>query len=146
MWDSDGGIMWKDSYAIGVELIDTQHKALFNNVTEGLLLSIQAPDIYRHKQYCINTISFLKSYVVQHFKDEEAYALSIRFPGYEEHKQQHVNLAQEVFEYEKQLTKSNFSLHVIKRFMAFALRWLMHHVAVEDGKLKHNSANVTISA
>lgn len=135
MWGSEGGLMWEDRYAIGVKLIDDQHKELFQNATEGLLLSIQSPDMYRSKQNCINTIDFLKNYVVQHFKDEEAYQQSIGYAGYEAHKRQHNQLALEVIEYEKQLVKSNFSLPIIKRFMAFVLRWLIHHVAVEDRKI-----------
>ena len=133
--DNEGGLMWRDNYAIGVELIDEQHKALFHNATEGLLLSIQTPTVYRHKQHCVNTITFLKKYVEQHFKDEEAYQLSIKFYGYEDHKQQHINLAQDVLEYEKELVKSNFALPVVKRFMAFVLRWLMQYVAEEDAKI-----------
>ena len=146
MWGSEGGIMWEDRYAIGVELIDNQHKALFHHTTEGLLSFIQASEIHNHKYHCISTITFLKSYVVQHFKDEEEYQLSIKYAGYEVHKQQHVNLAREVIEYEKLLAKSNFSLPVIKRFMAFVLRWLMHHVAEEDRKIGESASTISNSA
>jgi hemerythrin len=135
MWEIDGGIMWKDNYSIGVKLIDDQHKELFENATEGLLGSIQSPDAYRHKQHCINTITFLKGYVVKHFEDEEAYQRSIGYAGYAVHKRQHLRLAKEVGKFEKRLVSSNFALPVIKRFMAFVLRWLMHHVAEEDRKI-----------
>lgn len=139
MWDDDGGLMWKDTYAIGVELIDGQHKELFHNVTEGLLMSIQSPDTYKHKNYCINTISFLKGYVVQHFKDEETYQLSINYEGYEAHKQKHINLAKSVKEYEILLAESDFALPIVKRFMAFVLRWLINHVAEEDSQIRRSA-------
>jgi len=135
MWGNDGGLLWNDSYMIGVELIDNQHKELFLNATDGLLLSIQTPDAYGHKQYCINTINFLKGYVTRHFNDEEAYQQSIGYPGLEAHKAQHANLALEIVNYEKRLVASNFALPVIKTFMAFIVRWLMNHVAEEDRKI-----------
>jgi len=135
MWNDNGGLMWDDSYEIGVELIDQQHKDLFANATEGLLTSIQSPHEYGHKQSCINTIGFLKDYVVRHFNDEEAYQQSINYPELEAHKEQHARLAQELSQYEKRLVTSNFSVPMMKLFMAFVVRWLMKHVAEEDRKI-----------
>lgn len=135
MWSTEGGILWEEDYAIGMELIDKQHKSLFFNATENLLDAICLQGTNVPKKHCINSINFLKFYALQHFMDEENYQRDIGYPGYEKHKEQHTNLAQEVLKYEKLLSESNFSTPVIKRFSAFVLRWLTKHVAEEDKKI-----------
>ncbi|MCL2852203.1 MAG: hemerythrin domain-containing protein [Defluviitaleaceae bacterium] len=127
--------MWKDSYALGVELIDNQHKELFFNVTESFVLSIHSPGAYMNRQYCINLINFLKGYAVRHFKDEEDYQVSIGYPGFNAHREQHECLKHDLAKYEKRLVDSNFTLPSMKIFLGFVLHWLMHHVAEEDSKI-----------
>jgi hemerythrin len=139
---SGGGIMWNESYAIGVEQIDNQHRDLFANVTENLLLAIQMPERYANKQYCISCIVFLKAYVVQHFRDEEDYQKSIGYTGYEAHKEQHSRLAQDVLDFERKLQDSNFSLSTVKRFLGFVLNWLMVHVAEEDAQIRVSRSRI----
>ena len=132
MWSVDGGVMWKDEYLIGNELIDNQHKALFLNATDNLLQAICNPGEYMERHNIVNSLNFLKEYAVQHFRDEEEFQLSIGYPGYKEHKAQHVKLAEDVMKYEKILVQSDFAHINVKKFLAFVLRWLMVHVSQED--------------
>ena len=135
MWSVDGGVMWKDEYLIGNELIDSQHKALFLNATDNLLQAICNPGEYMERQNIINSLNFLKEYVIQHFSDEEDFQISIGYSGYKEHKAQHAKLAEEVLRYEKALVQSNFAHIDVKKFLAFVLRWLMVHVSQEDKQI-----------
>ena len=132
MWSVDGGVMWKDEYLLGNELIDNQHKALFLNTTDNLLQAICNPSEYIEKQNIINSLNFLKEYSAQHFRDEEDFQLAIGYHGYKEHKAQHARLAEEVVKYEKLLVQSNFAHINVKKFLAFMLRWLMVHVSQDD--------------
>jgi len=140
MWGEEGGLLWDDDFSIGVDHIDTQHKALFTCAVENLLDIIHTPELFRHKYRCVNSIKFLKGYVVQHFKDEEEYQESIGYPGLAAHRQQHIRLAGDVAKYEKLLVENDFSLPVVKRFLAFVVYWLTQHVAEDDRKIGEYNA------
>ena len=132
---NEGGILWQDSYCIGVEEIDAQHKELFSYATENLLDIIETPEMFKHKHRCVNSIKFLKEYVVEHFKDEEEYQEHIGYPEIDAHRQDHIRLASDVARYEKMLVESNFSLPIVKRFLAFVVYWLTHHVGEADRRI-----------
>jgi hemerythrin len=130
-----GGIMWKETYRIGVESIDAQHKELFDTV-EKLFRYIESDDAELKKQECINTIVFLKDYAVRHFEDEEAYQRSLNRSDFEEHKAFHRVFVERVLALEQELIESDFSVPSIKEFTGFLTTWLTHHVAGVDQLLK----------
>lgn len=122
--------MWKESYRLGVEKIDAQHKKLFET-TERLVHEIeggQRPEVYRQ------TIAFLKLYVATHFRDEEQYFSSIGYPKEEEHKRQHQALSQEVAKYDAQLKETGYALQTAKKIAGMLSAWLVYHVVNEDIK------------
>ncbi len=84
-------MLWKESYKTGVDLIDQQHKQLFDT-TENLIKAIREGSDYERKRECIQTIIFLKNYIVKHFDDEEKFMASIGYPDIEEHKKIHIRL------------------------------------------------------
>lgn len=124
--------MWQDSYAIGVDIIDAQHKGLFEYVGR-LFESLGLETNFSHRKEEIDeAIGILKYYAVEHFATEEEYALSVGYSGYETHKAKHELLKHEVLDFEKQLVQSNYDSHVIKKFLGFVLSWLIFHVVQED--------------
>jgi hemerythrin-like metal-binding protein len=127
--------MWKESYKIGMDLIDAQHRELFEN-TERLLRMIQGADAAAKKQECINTILFLKDYAVRHFATEEEYQRSIGYGDLDAHIAIHNSFVDSVLESEKKMTEADFSLPAIKEFAGFLTAWLTYHVAGVDQKLK----------
>lgn len=128
----DGGLLWKEYYASGVEHIDNQHKELFETATDNLLDLIQSPKSFRNKQGIVSSIQFLKNYTLRHFKDEQDYARLAGYPHLNAHILIHEALKADVGKYEKLLMDSNFALPMVKRFLAFVLSWLMQHVGEED--------------
>ena len=136
---SDGGLLWKEYYASGVEHIDNQHMELFETATDNLLDLIQSPNSYKNKQGIVNSIQFLKVYTLRHFKDEEEYARLAEYPDLDAHILSHEVLKADVAKYEKLLVASNFALPIVKRFLAFVLSWLMQHVGDEDVRMLRHS-------
>lgn len=132
--------MWKDDYLLGNEVIDTQHKGLFDAVLTLLdsLKTAETRDDY--KKYLGDSLAFVKSYTLQHFADEEAYAISIGFPDCEAHKKIHDKLVQDVLRFEKELVESDFANPVVKKFLGFLITWLTYHVAGEDQKIRSDAA------
>jgi hemerythrin len=76
-------MLWKDTYELGVPVIDAQHKELFKRV-DSFLQVLRSEDSWDAKIPKINeTLAFMKGYVVEHFRDEEEYQRSINYPGYQ---------------------------------------------------------------
>jgi len=125
-------MLWKDNYELGVAVIDAQHKELFRRV-ESFLQVLRAEDSWEKKIPKLNeTLDFMKRYVVDHFRDEEEYQRSIRYPGYEAHKQIHTGMVDYVQEISRQYDRSNMNEPLMQQFGGRLLAWLINHVAAED--------------
>ena len=68
---------WTPNLAVGVALIDDEHKELFSRA-EALF---EAGRNRKSAEYIGEMLTFLDEYTKQHFADEENYMLSIRLPG-----------------------------------------------------------------
>lgn len=123
--------MWKEEYRVGIESIDVQHMELFYMADE-LLKAIEGEsdsDVYR------KAVSFLKEYVVVHFRDEEAYQASVQYEGMEEHVRQHQAFIKTLLSYEERLEASGYELKIVKDLAGTLTAWLIYHVADADQKI-----------
>lgn len=122
--------MWKESYRLGVENIDNQHKKLFEMAGKLVeeIKGAQRTEVFK------DTIVFLKNYVVTHFRDEEIYFESIGYAEEKEHKKQHRELTHQVEKYAVQLEQTDYDLHMVKKLAGMLSAWLVYHVVKEDMK------------
>jgi hemerythrin len=125
--------MWKDSYAVNHEIIDSQHKELFR-MTDDLVAALQQQGTDA-REACARAIAFLKDYVVKHFADEEALQAELGYAGLEAHRALHRNFVATVLEYEKSLSESRFDPKIVQQFAGKLIGWLIYHVVGEDGKI-----------
>lgn len=123
--------MWKESYRIGIDLIDRQHEELFR-ATDTLVRAIEAN---ADKQTFRQTITFLKDYTVRHFHDEEAYQASIHYSGMEDHKKAHRKFTRIILDYERRLVESDFDIRIVKDLAGTLTAWLIYHVADADQRI-----------
>ena len=136
--------MWRDSYLVGNELIDNQHKELFR-IVEELVSSLQKETTKTDfKTNLIKTIVFLKGYVVKHFTEEEEFMQSKGYADLERHITYHVELTQDVLNYERELVETDFSIPVVKKFLGFVNVWLIQHVAGIDQKYSDDYVPETV--
>ncbi|NMB43412.1 MAG: hemerythrin family protein [Clostridiales bacterium] len=125
-------MLWKDTYELGVPVIDAQHKELFSRV-EAFLQVLRSKDSWEDKLPKINeTLEFMKGYVVEHFQDEEEYQKKINYPGYEGHKQIHDGMVNYVLEVSKRFEESSNDENIMQEFGGRLLAWLINHVASQD--------------
>lgn len=125
-------MLWKEKYELGDQLIDTQHKELFQRV-EAFMGTLRGSDSWVDKVQQVNeTLEFMKAYVVEHFRDEEAYQRSIGYPGYEAHKKIHTDMVNYVLQVSDEYERSGFNEQMIQQFGGKLLAWLINHVASED--------------
>lgn len=122
--------MWKESYQLGIENIDAQHKKLFEKAGELVqeIEGAQRLEVYKE------IVEFLEDYVVCHFREEEAYFEALGYPEEEEHKKQHRELTRVVEKFRLELEASQYDYHVVKKLAGMLGAWLIYHVVHEDLK------------
>ncbi|WLT32491.1 bacteriohemerythrin [Geothrix sp. PMB-07] len=122
-------IKWNPKLAVGVDIIDTQHQALFDRVNT-LFDAMQAG---HGRDEIGKTLTFLANYTVEHFKTEEGLMQKSAYPGYKDHKAIHDDLTQKVVDLQGKLDKGSQMLSL--PVMHFLRDWLTHHISEEDKKL-----------
>ena len=121
-------ITWHNSFSVGIQLLDDQHKDLIR-IINGLYNHVVG-DEKEEAAYFKKIIHDITNYVKVHFAAEEKILLATKFPGYAEHKRAHdsfilavINNIQD-FEAGKRLTLASFT-HFLKD-------WVLSHIAVMD--------------
>ena len=121
---------WKDDYAIGVEIIDEQHKHLFEigNKIYDLLENYLLDDKY---DKVVTIIQELGEYTKYHFKTEEDYMLQIRYPKYFSQKVEHDDFIKKIEEIDLKDLDQNQEKH-IRDILTFVFQWVLEHILKKD--------------
>lgn len=128
-------MLWKDKYALGVALIDSQHKELFQRV-DAFMQTVRVTVPWEQKVQRVNeTLAFMRGYVVEHFRDEEAYQERIGYPGFEAHRQKHRDMVQYVLDVSAEYEEKGCDEQLMQQFAGKLLAWLINHVAAEDQRI-----------
>ena len=121
-------IKWRDSYSVGVDKFDEEHKLLVDLINELF-------EVVRDKKN-VNSlqdaIAKLIEYTRIHFADEEEAMEEVAYPYLEEHKEIHANLLQQVLEFQEELRSEKEELRT--DFYKFLREWLTNHILDEDMK------------
>ena len=133
--------IWENYYQTGIPEIDKQHKELLMVARRIITIIDQEDSQIRRMFAATEGIKYLKSYMFQHFADEEAYMKKTGYKDYEKHKQEHDHLKNVVIpEAENLLIKGNYSRDSFRRFMSIGFGTLVDHIISEDmgivGKVK----------
>lgn len=125
-------IEWNDDYCVGNELLDAQHKHLFELVNQiGDLFGNSSADA--RTQRALNCYSSLTKYATDHFVAEERVLRKLGWAGLDEHRRQHEAFEKFIFsdEVHRMLVGSDLA-----RLYEYLVAWLRTHVIVEDQKYK----------
>ncbi len=117
---------WNDSYAIGVQQIDVQHKQLFDIIAElhSAMMNRQS------KQILGNTLEKLVEYTVKHFGAEEALLRSKNYAQLAQHKQIHDQFTAKIKKF--QADHNSGALMVNLDLMNVLQKWLVEHIQGKD--------------
>ncbi|MDP4126423.1 MAG: hemerythrin family protein [Bacillota bacterium] len=127
-------LLWKDEYSIGVELIDEQHKHLFEigNKIYDLLENYLYVDKY---DKIVTIIKELSDYTKYHFKTEEDYMIQIKYPKYFNQKVEHDDFIQKIEEIDLGELDNNQDKH-IRDILTFVFNWVLDHILKKDKLIK----------
>jgi len=118
-------IEWCDTYNIGVEEIDRQHRELFELFGDLM----EAKGFYRDEHKVMHTLKKISHYVNKHFFDEEGCMRRHNYPFLEEHISQHKSIVTQI----KNAIKNSESSPDLKQNLEELLfAWISKHIIVED--------------
>lgn len=120
----------KEEYYTGIELIDQQHKKLFEIADEAynLLKNDYIPDKYDN---IMSLLGELKAYTATHFADEEAYMEKIGHKRMFSQKIEHAEFMNKINEFDFTLIEENQESGIVE-ILAFLNDWLVHHILEKD--------------
>lgn len=123
-------IPWKEEYEIGIQMIDEQHKRLFEigNTVYELLENYILDDKY---DKIVKIISELKEYTKYHFNTEEQLMIKIKYPKYFRQKVAHDDFIAKIEEIDLQDVDENQEKY-IREILLFVFDWILEHIVKQD--------------
>ncbi len=119
-----GKVQWDDSLAIGVPLIDEQHKTLVLRLNAVSA----AAEAGQGEREILMTLGFLYDYADLHFSAEEKHMAEHGFPGLELQKTKHQEFMAALKNLEQDFEEEG-STHVLAEAVnTFLLNWLVDHI------------------
>lgn len=122
-------MQWTEDISVNLDVIDQQHKTLFDIATE-LVTAIEQD---KGEETLQHTFDRLKAYTHYHFKEEEAYMKEINYPHYKEHAAQHavllvrVNMLWQMLRNGKKISPEGAA--------TFIHEWISSHIMHDDAKI-----------
>ena len=114
------GIEWRESFAIGVEAIDIQHKELIHRFDRLLNACQEGKGVEELKKLQL----FLVEYVNTHFNDEEALQRNHRYPEYEAHRAEHLSFTERLNKLNQETAAEGVSAYHVVETNSMLLKWL----------------------
>lgn len=128
----------KPEYYIGIDMIDEEHKQLFEYADEAyeLLHDEFTPDKYDKIDVILEK---LRNYTVKHFSDEEQYMESINYKKLFTQKIQHQEFIQKLDEFmEHHNDEAEDQDEQIMEILKYLTEWLVNHILYVDGQIPQN--------
>jgi len=125
------GIAWRESLAIGVPVIDNQHKELLSRFDSLLKACEEGKGMAELRRL----LGFLDEYVVSHFSDEEGIQRNCRYPGYAAHKKEHDGFIARLKTLKDEIASDGVAVHHVTETNNMLLKWLINHIAKVDAEL-----------
>lgn len=123
-----GFINWENKYDIGVSSMNDEHQKLIR-----LMNNVWNANDKGNKASTLESLDSLGTFVIEHFKNEEAFMESIDFPGLNTHKKIHEKLLADFSTHAKGFANDS-STKLSSAFFSFLKLWLSAHIQGIDIK------------
>jgi hemerythrin len=130
---ADDIFAFTDEYMTGIELVDEEHKKLFEIIRETNDV-IKNDMLYDKYDSIMNIFDQLKEYTSRHFEDEENYMKSIGYEGLPAQHIAHAVFVERLNEVDFQDMDNNQSEY-LNDLIDFLLEWLINHIKKMDKRI-----------
>ena len=121
---------WTEKLSVGVETIDSQHRALF-----AIFNSMLREDGTATPEEIPKVVAFLEEYVTNHFGLEETYMRRLSYPGFPFHKGEHVSFINDFYDLRDALDSEGPTAELADKIGRFCGDCLVHHIGPVDKAL-----------
>lgn len=121
-------VVWDNSLAVGIHLIDEQHKVWIERLN-SLSTAIEA---HRDAGHISRTLDFMVDYVVYHFETEEGHMAAQGYPGLQRHKTLHAGFRKILSELVQDFEEEGATHQLSDSVNNFQVSWLKNHIRQED--------------
>jgi hemerythrin len=122
---------WDSSLEVGYELIDSQHKQLFQAIYD----LIDHFDGAHSGDQLKKSMDFLNSYTIKHFFDEEQLQQKYNYPDFPNHKKLHDGFKEVVKGFSHRLILEGVSNELADEVRKQIYDWLVNHIRIQDKKV-----------
>lgn len=121
-------IAWSDKYSVGMQIIDTQHKKLFELINQLYEAMTQG----KSKDVLGKILKELIDYAAYHFKTEEDLFRKYSYGDKVNHVKTHEDLKQKVLDFNNKFNsgQTNISIEILN----FLKDWIDKHILLIDKK------------
>jgi len=123
-------IKWSEKYSVNNFLLDSQHKKLIAIINE----LHTAMKVARGNEIMQTIFDELIWYTKEHFRTEEQIMLKFNYPGFNEHKEEHEKLTEQVLKLQKNYKDGD--TFITMETVNFLKSWLINHIEGTDKKYK----------
>lgn len=127
--ENENLIVWEDRFAIGIPIVDGEHKRLVELCNE-LYKAIVSGNNSTRKDFVFNTLKECADYVRTHFANEEKLMQVCGYKDFEAHKRTHAEFVKKVLEKSRNFENETFSSSL--EFTKFLYDWILSHIAHTD--------------
>ena len=121
-------IQWRDEFALGVGIIDDQHKKLIERAA-SFSRAVESGD----RDAAGDTVNYLIAYAIQHFGAEELIMIRNRYDRFKEHRDEHSWFIKEVYDLNLRMADPTaLSQQELTDFRDFLVRWVLDHIMKTD--------------
>lgn len=125
---------WDESYLMGVEVLDNEHKNLFKIAGQILEKMRARGDEESVRMFLLKEgLNYLNGYFAGHAAREEAYMKKIGYHEYALHKMQHDDFQNvQLAKYRSMLERGSCTKEEIWDFIGSGIGWLLQHITTAD--------------
>ena len=121
---------WSDKYSVGIEIIDEQHKELFNILDNCYELLLKNKDDDKYDKI-ITILEELKNYTIYHFKTEEEFMKKNGYSKFLSHKFAHDAFIEQIKEFDLYSIDTD-QKKSINDLLDIVSNWIKFHILETD--------------
>jgi len=125
------GIVWDESFVLGIDEIDQQHRSIVEHFT-SFSEAVQSGSA---KDTLAEMAAFLVEYAQLHFATEERYMLQYEYPRIGEQRSEHESFTRDAHELQKRIEEEGASRELAIALTGKMVRWVIQHVRNHDREM-----------
>ena len=124
-------MQWSEKLAVGVDVIDNQHKGIISRINNLLNAMSQG----KGRDEVGNVLTFLADYVVKHFTAEEGLMKKYNFSVYSEQQAEHAKFIKPFSLLKKEFEPGGVTSTLVLQTQRQLCDWLTNHITNKDKQI-----------